>query len=38
MADFLNLFENVTRLNPLCVLYFASLFFEAEIHYFLRVL
>lgn len=38
MAYFLNLSEKVTRLNPLYVLYFASLFFRAEIHYFLHVL
>lgn len=38
MAYFLNLYENITRLNPLYGLYFVSLFFKAEIHYFLHVL
>lgn len=38
MAYFLNLYENITRLNPLYVLYFVSLFLKAEIHYFLHVL
>lgn len=38
MVYFLNLYKNITGLNPLYVLCFVSLFFRAEIHCFLNVI